>query len=95
MKTVFLVLTASVMIAGELCQAGDLVEVSRSEAKDLLGRERARLATENDAQDGQEGPSGEEMAAANAEAADEGEKAATGHKPAGRIAKAAKPATVK
>jgi hypothetical protein len=45
---IFLVLTSAIAIDGELVRAGSLVEVSELEAKNLLHRGKARLATEAD-----------------------------------------------
>lgn len=47
-KTHLLVLTAAVAIAGTICRAGEVVEVTDGEAKDLLFRGRAKLATADD-----------------------------------------------
>jgi hypothetical protein len=45
-KTFFLKLTHCLAIAGEVCNPGTIVEVLEHEAKDLLGRNKAVLATE-------------------------------------------------
>lgn len=47
-KTIFLVLTSAIAISGGICRKGSLVEVSELEAKNLLGRGKARLATVDD-----------------------------------------------
>ena len=47
-KTIFLVLTSAIVISGGICRAGSLVEVSELEAKNLLARGKARLATADD-----------------------------------------------
>ena len=49
MKTIYLVALSAIAIGGEIAKAGSLIEVSQGEARDLLRRERARLATEDDA----------------------------------------------
>lgn len=45
---VYLVATSAFMVAGEMIVAGDIVEVTDSEARDLLGRGKARVATAED-----------------------------------------------
>lgn len=47
-KTFFLKLTACLAIAGEVCKPGTIVELLEHEAKDLLNRGKADLATEED-----------------------------------------------
>jgi hypothetical protein len=47
-KTFFLKLTACLGIAGEICKPGTIVELLEHEAKDLLSRGKAKLATEDD-----------------------------------------------
>lgn len=47
-KTFFLVLTSALVIDGNVCRAGELVEVGEVEAKNFLGRGKARFATEED-----------------------------------------------
>lgn len=49
MKTHLLLLTAAVVIGGTICRSGDVVEVTDGEARDLLHRGRAKLATAGDA----------------------------------------------
>jgi hypothetical protein len=49
LETVILKVTSAIVVGGEVMRAGDLVEVTRSEAKDLLHRGKAELATEADA----------------------------------------------
>ncbi|WP_323119987.1 hypothetical protein [Burkholderia alba] len=44
-KTFFLKLTHCLAIAGEICQPGEIVELLEHEAKDLLNRGKAELAT--------------------------------------------------
>jgi ribosomal protein L9 len=46
--SVFLVITSAVAIDGELAKANSIVEVSDAEARNLLHRGKARLATEAD-----------------------------------------------
>lgn len=48
MKSFFLVLTSAIAIEGNICRAGALIEVSEREAKNLLARGKARLATVDD-----------------------------------------------
>jgi hypothetical protein len=45
---VYLVATSAFMVAGDMILAGDVVEVSDSEARDLLSRGKARVATAED-----------------------------------------------
>lgn len=47
-KSIFLVLTSAIAIDGAIARAGSLVEVSELEAKNLLHRGKARLATAED-----------------------------------------------
>lgn len=47
-KTIFLVLTSAIAISGAICRKDSLVEVSELEAKNLLARGKARLATAED-----------------------------------------------
>lgn len=47
-KTIFLVLTSAIAIDGGICRKDSLVEVSELEAKNLLSRGKARLATASD-----------------------------------------------
>ena len=48
MRGVFLVLTSAIALDGGICRAGALVEVTDHEAKNLLARGKARLATDAD-----------------------------------------------
>lgn len=48
-KTFFLKLTHCLGIAGEICKPGTIVELLEHEAKDLLNRGKAELATADDA----------------------------------------------
>ena len=48
MKNYFLKLTSAIVVDGEIIRAGSLVELSEPEAKNLLGRGKARLATAAD-----------------------------------------------
>lgn len=71
--TVFLVCLSAFMLAGDMVVPGDIAEVTDSEARDLLGRGKARPAT---AADGV--PDDEELAQAAREAAEgEGEPEVT------------------
>jgi hypothetical protein len=45
---IFLVITSAIVIEGEIAKVGEIVEVSEREAKNLLHRGKARLATEAD-----------------------------------------------
>lgn len=47
-KSIFLVLTSAIAIDGGICRKDSLVEVSEMEAKNLLARGKARLATADD-----------------------------------------------
>ena len=47
-QNVYLVVTSAFVLAGEIAKPGELVEVSDSEARDLLNRGKARPATEED-----------------------------------------------
>lgn len=47
-QNVYLVVTSAFVLAGDIAKNGELVEVSDSEARDLLRRGLARVATEED-----------------------------------------------
>lgn len=47
-QSVFLVALASVMVGGEMATSGTLMEVTDAEARNLLHRGKARLATDDD-----------------------------------------------
>jgi len=47
-QNVYLVVTSAFVLAGEIAKNGEIVEVSDSEARDLLRRGMARVATEHD-----------------------------------------------
>lgn len=47
-KTIFLILTSAIAIEGGICRAGELIEVDEREARNLLHRGKARLATAED-----------------------------------------------
>ncbi len=47
--SVFLKVTSAFLVAGEIAKVGEIVEVSHGEAKDLLQRGKAVLATADDA----------------------------------------------
>lgn len=49
MKTVILKLTSAIVVAGQVIRPGNLVEVTESEARDLLHRGKATVATQEDA----------------------------------------------
>lgn len=74
-KSVFLVVTSAVLIAGEIARPDDLVEVSEAEAANLTRRGKAREATEAEA----------------AEAKDAAELAAMEAAEAAKVAKASAP----
>lgn len=67
---IFLVLLAAVGLDGALCAAGSLVEVTDTEARNLLHRGKARLATAEDMpaqpadEDEAKGPTREDLAQA-------------------------------
>jgi hypothetical protein len=46
--TVFLFVLSEFMIGGQMAMVGEIVEVSNSEARDLLARNLVRPATEDD-----------------------------------------------
>ena len=46
--TVFLVVITAFMLAGEVALPGEVVEVTTAEARDLLDRGKARVATADD-----------------------------------------------
>jgi hypothetical protein len=46
--TVFLYVLSEFMLAGDMALIGDVVEVTAAEARDLLARNLARPATEDD-----------------------------------------------
>lgn len=48
-KTVFLKVYSAFLVGGQLAKAGEIVEVSSAEAKDLLARGKATVATVADA----------------------------------------------
>ncbi len=48
-KSVFLQVSSAFMVGGQIAKAGDIVEVSEGDAKDILHRGKATLATETDA----------------------------------------------
>lgn len=52
MKNYVLKLTSAIVVDGEIVRAGNLVELSEPEAKNLLGRGKAVLATAADGYDG-------------------------------------------
>lgn len=89
-KTVFLKVSSAFLVGGQLAKAGEIVEVTGTEAKDLLARGKATVATVADAPEDQEQeqeqrqdevqqPEGEAVAEAAAE-----ETAAAEEKPAGK-----------
>lgn len=99
-KTVFLKVSSAFLVGGQLAKAGEIVEVTGTEAKDLLARGKATVATVADApvdqeqeqeqhQDEVQQPEGEAAAEADApvEAVAEvaaEETAAAEEKPAGK-----------
>ena len=48
-KTVFLKVSSAFLVGGQLAKAGEIVEVTGTEAKDLLARGKATVATVADA----------------------------------------------
>ena len=48
-KSVFLKVSSAFLVGGEIAKTGEIVEVTESEAKDLLQRGKATLATASDA----------------------------------------------
>ena len=89
-KTVFLKVSSAFLVGGQLAKAGEIVEVTGTEAKDLLARGKATVATVADApvdqeqeqeqaQDEAQQPEGEAAAKVAAE-----EHAAAEEKPAGK-----------
>ena len=97
-KTVFLKVSSAFLVGGQLAKAGEIVEVTSTEAKDLLARGKATVATVADApvdqeqeqeqhQDEVQKPEGEAAAEAPVEAVAEAateEPAAAEEKPAGK-----------
>ena len=53
-KTVFLKVSSAFLVGGQLAKAGEIVEVTSTEAKDLLARGKATVATVADAPADQE-----------------------------------------
>lgn len=47
--TIFLKVTSAFLVGGEVAKIGEIVEVTQAEAKDLLARGKAEVATANDA----------------------------------------------
>jgi hypothetical protein len=47
-QNVHLVVTSAFMLAGDMAVEGDIVEVTNAEARDLLERGKARVATAED-----------------------------------------------
>lgn len=47
-QNVHLVVTSAFMLAGDMAVEGDIVEVTNAEARDLLDRGKARVATAED-----------------------------------------------
>lgn len=88
-ETVFLKVSSAFLVGGQLAKAGEVVEVTKAEAKDLLARGKAVVATGADApeqeqhQDEVQQPEGEAAAEAPAEVAAEAPAAAE-EKPAGK-----------
>lgn len=69
MKSYVLKLTSAIAVDGEIIRAGSLVELSEPEAKNLLGRGKAVLATAADgyhgADDGEDETSGVDLSKLN------------------------------
>lgn len=53
-ETFLLKLRSGIVLDGEIVRGGELVEVGEAEAKDLLRRGKADLATEDDAKKAEE-----------------------------------------
>lgn len=53
-KTVFLKVSSAFLVGGQLAKAGEIVEVTGTEAKDLLARGKATVATVADSPEDQE-----------------------------------------
>lgn len=79
-KTVMLKVTSAFMVGGEVARKGEVVEVTTAEAKDLLHRGKAVLATAADepklaAQDAGDDDQGGDQAEAEAKTASKSRKA--------------------
>lgn len=79
-KTVMLKVTSAFMVGGEVARKGEVVEVTTAEAKDLLHRGKAVLATAADepklaAQDAGDDDQGGDQAEAEANTASKSRKA--------------------
>lgn len=48
MKTIWLKVTSAIVVGGEIAMPGELIEVTQAEAKNLLHRGKAELATAED-----------------------------------------------
>lgn len=48
MKTIWLKVTSAIVVGGDIAKPGELVEVTQGEAKNLLHRGKAELATAED-----------------------------------------------
>lgn len=48
MKTIWLKVTSAIVVGGDIAKPGELVEVTQTEAKNLLHRGKAELATAED-----------------------------------------------
>ncbi len=79
-KSVFLKVCSAFMVSGQIAKIGDIVEVSETDAKDLLHRGKAILATAADGTDSEHNSDIPEQEAADAEQPDGDEPT----KPAGK-----------
>lgn len=85
-KTVFLKVSSAFLVGGQLAKAGEIVEVTSTEAKDLLARGKATVATVADAPEDQEQ---EQEQHQDEVQQPEGEAAAESDAPAEAVAEAA------
>ena len=85
-KTVFLKVSSAFLVGGQLAKAGEIVEVTGTEAKDLLARGKATVATVADAPEDQEQDQEQQQDEAQQP---EGEAAAESEAPAEAVAEAA------
>lgn len=67
MKSFYLVVLSAFLLDGAMVRAGDIIEVPGDDAKDLLRRGKARLATADDGVEVLGGPSDDEAERAEEE----------------------------
>jgi hypothetical protein len=72
-KSVFLKVSSAFLVGGHIATVGEIVEVSEAEAKDLLQRGKASLATAHDAPE-QTGDEAEQNADSAEQTGDEAEQ---------------------